>query len=210
MRILLLEDDFNLADSLKEILELENYEVDVVSTASEAYEKTFNNKYDLYIFDINLPDENGIEVLKNLREADDKTPTIFITALVDLNTMAKAFNVGIEDYIKKPFEPEELLIRINAKLKNNNKNIMKINNIEYDMVNKIIKKDGKIISLGEVLKDIFHELITNTNRIVSKDRLLEVMNSDNDVALRVNISKLKNKLGINIKNIRGEGYIIEI
>jgi len=210
VRILLLEDDFNLADSLKEILELENYEVDVVSTASEAYEKTFNNKYDLYIFDINLPDENGIEVLKNLREADDKTPTIFITALVDLNTMAKAFNVGIEDYIKKPFEPEELLIRINAKLKNNNKNIMKINNIEYDMVNKIIKKDGKIISLGEVLKDIFHELITNTNRIVSKDRLLEVMNSDNDVALRVNISKLKNKLGINIKNIRGEGYIIEI
>jgi len=210
VRILLLEDDFNLADSLKEILELENYEVDVVSTASEAYEKTFNNKYDLYIFDINLPDENGIEVLKNLREADDKTPTIFITALVDLNTMAKAFNVGIEDYIKKPFEPEELLIRINAKLKNNNKNIMKINNIEYDMVNKIIKKDGKIISLGEVLKDIFHELITNTDRIVSKDRLLEVMNSDNDVALRVNISKLKNKLGINIKNIRGEGYIIEI
>jgi len=198
MKILLLEDDFNLADSLKEILELENYEVDIVSNASEAYEKTFNEKYDLYIFDINLPDENGIEVLKNLRDADDKTPTIFITALVDLNTMSKAFNVGIEDYIKKPFDPEEMLIRINAKLQNPISQIIKINDIEYDLKNKIIKKDGKIISLGDILKIIFDELALNINRIVTKDRLLELMRSENEVALRVNISKLKNKLGIEI------------
>jgi len=210
MKILLLEDDFNLASSLKEILELEGYEVDIVSNASEAYEKTFNEKYDLYIFDINLPDENGIEVLKNLRDADDKTPTIFITALVDLNTMSKAFNVGIEDYIKKPFEPEELIIRINAKLKQHSNQIIKIGNIEYDLENKLIKKDGKIISLGETLKSLFHELIVNANRVVAKDRLLELINSDNDTALRVNMSKLKNKLGIDIKNIRGEGYMIEV
>jgi len=209
VKILLLEDDFNLATTLKEILELENYVVDIVSTASEAYEKTFNNKYDLYIFDINLPDENGIEVLKSLREADDKTPTMFITALVDLNTMTKAFNVGIEDYIKKPFDPEELLIRINAKLKNN-KEMIKIGDIEYDTYNKLVKKNGKIISLGEVLRDIFHELVINRNKIVPKERLLEIMNSENNTAFRVNISKLKNKLGIDIKNIRGEGYMIEI
>ena len=210
MKILLLEDDFNLASSLKEILELENYEVDIVSNASEAYEKTFNEKYDLYIFDINLPDENGIDVLKNLRFAEDKTPTIFITALVDLNTMSRAFNVGIEDYIKKPFDPEELIIRINAKLKKRSNQIIKIGNVEYDIENRLIKKDGKIISLGETLKNIFHELIVNANRVVSKDRLLELINSDNDTALRVNILKLKNKLGIDIKNIRGEGYMIEI
>ena len=210
MKILLLEDDFNLADSLKEILELENYEVDIVSNASEAYEKTFNEKYDLYIFDINLPDENGIEVLKNLRDADDKTPTIFITALVDLNTMSKAFNVGIEDYIKKPFEPEELLIRINAKLQNPISQIIKINDIEYDVKNKIIKKGGKIISLGDILKDIFNELALNINRIVPKERLLELMRSGNEGALRVNVSKLKNKFGIEIKNIRGEGYMLEV
>jgi len=210
LKILLLEDDFNLASSLKEILELENYEVDIVSNASEAYEKTFNEKYDLYIFDINLPDENGIEVLKNLRDADDKTPTMFITALVDLNTMSKAFNVGIEDYIKKPFDPEELIIRINAKLQNSTPHIIKINDIEYDLKNKIIKKDGKIISLGDILKIIFNELALNVNRIVTKDRLLELMRSENEVALRVNISKLKNKLGIEIKNIRGEGYMLEV
>jgi len=210
LKILLLEDDFNLASSLKEILELENYEVDIVSNASEAYEKTFNEKYDLYIFDINLPDENGIEVLKNLRDADDKTPTMFITALVDLNTMSKAFNVGIEDYIKKPFDPEEMLIRINAKLQNSTSQIIKINDIEYDVKNKIIKKGGKIISLGDILKIIFDELALNVNRIVTKDRLLELMRSENEVALRVNISKLKNKLGIEIKNIRGEGYMLEV
>jgi len=210
LKILLLEDDYNLADSLKEILELEGYEVDIVSTAKEAYEKTFNTKYDLYIFDINLPDENGINVLKSLRDSTDNTPAIFITALTDLNTMAKAFNVGIEDYIKKPFEVEELLIRINAKLKKNVGKIIKIKNIEYDLENKIVKKDGKIISLGEVLKNLFHELVLNLNHVVSKEKLLEVMNTNNETALRVNLSKLKNKLEVNIKNIRGEGYMIEV
>ncbi len=206
MKILLLEDDYNLATTLKEILSLEGYEVDIASSAKEAYERTFNNHYDLYIFDINLPDENGIEVLKNLREADDETPTIYITALTDLNTMSKAFNLNIEDYIKKPFEPEELLIRIQGKLKTNDN--IKIKDIEYNTSTREIKKDNKIISLGYTLKDIFHELITNKNRVVSKDRLLDITDST-DASLRVNINKLKNKLEIDIKNIRGEGYLIE-
>ena len=207
MKILLLEDDYNLANTLKEVLELEGYKVDIASNATEAYEKTYNNKYDLYIFDINLPDENGIEVLKNLKNADDTTPTIFITALTDLNTMAKAFEAGSEDYIKKPFDIDELLIRIKAKIKKDSK-IIKLKDIEYNPSTKEIKKDGKILSLEYTLKDIFHELITNKNHIVSKEHLLDVTNST-DASLRVNINKLKNKLGIEIKNIRGEGYLIE-
>ncbi|WP_457562059.1 response regulator transcription factor [Caminibacter pacificus] len=209
MKILLLEDDFTLADTLKEVLESEGFEVDIANSAQEAYEKTFNEKYDLYIFDINLPDENGIEVLKNLRDADDETPTIYITALTDLNTMSKAFDAGADDFIKKPFEPEELLIRLKAKLKPHH-DIIKINDIEYDPQTKEVKKNGKIISLGFVLKDIFHELITNKNKVVPKDRLLELTNAHSDATLRVNITKLKNKLGIDIKNIRGEGYTIEL
>ena len=207
MKILLLEDDYNLASTLKEILELEGYEVDIANNAKEAYEKTYQNKYDLYIFDINLPDENGIETLKNLRDSGDNTPTIYITALTDLNTMSKAFNLNIEDYIKKPFEPEELLIRIKSKVKNNQP-LIKLKDIEYNPSTKEIRKNGKIISLGYTLKDIFHELITNKNKIVSKEHLLNITNST-DASLRVNINKLKNKLGIDIKNIRGEGYIIE-
>ena len=207
MKILLLEDDFNLANTLKEILELENYEVDIANNAKKAYEKTFNSKYDLYIFDINLPDENGIEVLKSLKEADDNTPTIFITALTDLNTMAKAFEAGSEDYIKKPFDIDELLIRIKAKIKKNT-DIIEIKNLEYNPLTREIKQNGKIISLGSTLKDIFHELIINKSKTVSKERLLDITDSS-DASLRVNINKLKNKLDIEIKNIRGEGYLIE-
>jgi len=210
MKILLLEDDYSLASTLKEVLESEGYEVDIANTAEEAYDKTYENRYDLYIFDINLPDENGIEVLKNLRDANDNTPTIYITALTDLNTISNAFKAGAEDFIKKPFEPEELLIRLDAKLKNNSSNIIKFNDIEYDVTNKEVKKSGKIISLGYVLKDIFHELITNKNKIVPKEKLLDLTNAHSDATLRVNITKLKNKLGIEIKNIRGEGYTIEL
>jgi len=210
MKILLLEDDHTLAVTLKEVLESEGYNVDIANNAEEAYEKTYNYSYDLYIFDINLPDETGIEVLKNLRFANDTTPAIYITALTDLNTISNAFKAGAEDFIKKPFEPEELLIRLNAKINKAANNIIKINDVEYDISNKVIKKDGKIISLGYVLKDIFHELITNKNKIVPKEKLLDLTNAHSDATLRVNITKLKNKLGIEIKNIRGEGYTIEL
>lgn len=208
MKILLLEDDYSLAASLKEILELEEYEVDIASNAEEAYEKSFSNNYDLYIFDINLPDESGIEVLKNLKKADDKTPAIFLTALTDLNTMAQAFEAGSEDYIKKPFDIDELLIRVRAKMKKKHSPI-KIDNLEYDPLAEEIKKDNQTIHLSPTLKEIFHELILNKNQIVPKERLLEITETT-DASLRVNINKLKKKLGIDIKNIRGEGYLIEV
>ena len=208
MKILLLEDDYALAHTLKEILEIEGFDVDIAQNANEAYEKTYNKKYDLYIFDINLPDENGIEVLKSLKNADDDTPTVFITALTDLNTMAKAFEAGSDDYIKKPFEPEELIIRIKAKIQKNG-NLIKFNGFEYNPDEKTLTKNDKIIPISQTLKEILHELIINKNKIVSKERLLDITDST-DASLRVNINKLKNKLGIDIKNIRGEGYLIEI
>jgi len=206
MKILLVEDDYNLSETLKEILELEDYKVDIASSAKEAYEKAYNNRYDLYIFDINLPDENGIEILKHLRFADDKTPTIYITALTDIKTMAKAFESGAEDFIKKPFDVEELLIRLKAKFNKKN-NEIKIKDISYNPITKEIIKNGKVISLGDTLTQIFDELATNLNRIVPKENLLEYTS---EKSLRVNITKLKNKLGIDIKNIRGKGYMIEI
>ena len=114
--ILLLEDDYELAQTLKELLEEAGYSVDMVHTGNDAIDASYDNKYDLYVFDINVPDISGIELLENLRQADDTTPTIFISALVDINTIAKGFEVGADDYLKKPFFPEELLIRVKAKL----------------------------------------------------------------------------------------------
>jgi DNA-binding response OmpR family regulator len=206
MKVLLLEDDYMLAESMKLLLENENIDVDIVNTAEEAYEKTYNNRYDLYIFDINLQsDENGIDVLKNLRDADDKTPTIFITALTDIETIKSAFKAGAEDFIKKPFDIEEVLVRIKSKY---NKVII-IDDIEYDPENNQIYKDKQLVSLSPVLKNIFKELIKNRSKPVSKDILLQYMEKDSGNALRVNISKLKSRLGLDIKNIRNEGYMIE-
>jgi len=111
MKILLLEDDKILCESLKEFLELEHYLVDVAHRGVEVYDLTFNKNYDLYILDVNVPDTNGFDVLSSLREAGDETPTIYITALTDISSITKGFQVGADDYIKKPFDPEELLIR---------------------------------------------------------------------------------------------------
>ena len=206
MKILLLEDDNILAESMKLLLESEGFEVDLVSLDKEVYEKTFNNKYDLYVFDINLNNsENGLEILKNLRDADDNTPTIFITALTDIKTIQEAFNIGAEDFIKKPFEIEEVLIRIKSKFQKR----VKIKDLEYDPVNEIIYKNNKPIYLSPVLKSIFKELIKNSPNPTPKEVMLDLLENQSDNALRVNISKLKAKLGINIKNIRNQGYLIE-
>jgi DNA-binding response OmpR family regulator len=102
-KILLLEDDYELAETLQELLEDHGYSVDLVHTGNAAIDLSYENSYDLYVFDINVPDISGIELLESLRNAEDTTPTIFISALVDLNTIAKGFEVGADDYIKKPF-----------------------------------------------------------------------------------------------------------
>jgi len=207
MKVLILEDDNLLAESLKDILEEEGIEVDIATNAQEAYELTFNNKYDLYIFDINLPDENGIEVLKNLKQADDDTPTIYISALTDIKTLAKAFDAGAIDYIKKPFDVEELLIRIKSKLKNDKE--IKYKDLILDLKNEVIKKENKTIPLGTTQFQIIKTLIKNQGNVVSKDQLLDFLEHPSENSLRVTINKLKSKLGIDIKSIRSKGYMVE-
>ncbi|RUM70220.1 MAG: DNA-binding response regulator, partial [Sulfurovum sp.] len=115
MKILLLEDDQILCNSLKEFLELEGYSVDIAYRGPEAFDLTFENTYDLYILDVNVPEVDGFSVLSSLRESGDETPAIYITALTDINSISKGFAMGAEDYIKKPFDPEELVIRIKCK-----------------------------------------------------------------------------------------------
>jgi len=146
--------------------------------------------------------------LKNLKESGDETPTFFITALVDINNFTKGFEVGADDYIKKPFDPEELVVKIKAKLLDKNKKII-YKDIVYDPKTKEILKDGKVVYLGEVQLRLFDMLIKNRSKIVLQYDLLELLETPNSNALRVNLTKLKNKLSIDIKNIRGQGYTIE-
>ncbi len=105
-KILLLEDDVLLAETIQELLESQDYSITLVTTGNEAVDITYDNSFDLYIFDINVPDINGLDLLESLRAADDTTPAIFISALVDINSISKAFEIGADDYIKKPFFPD--------------------------------------------------------------------------------------------------------
>ncbi len=208
MNILLLEDDKILCDSLKEFLELEGYCVDVAHRGPEVFDLTFDKKYDLYILDVNVPEINGFDVLSSLREADDKTPAIYITALTDINSISKGFATGAEDYIKKPFDPEELVIRIKSKYQHEDE-LFYHKDICYNPTTRVIQKGSQTIGLGEVQKNIFHALMVQQNKIVDSYTLMDFLEQPSANALRVNLAKLKSRLGIEIKNIRGQGYMIE-
>lgn len=208
MKILLLEDDNALGETIQELLEDSGYEVDYVTTGNDAIESSYENSYDLYIFDINVPDIDGLDILKSLRDADDMTPAIFISAMTDLKTFLKGFEVGGDDFIKKPFYPEELLVKVNLKLAIKDETVT-FKDIVYYTKNDVIKKDGKNIYLSGVQLELFKLFINNTNRIIIKDELYECLEKPTESALRFHINKLKNSTGFMIKNIRGSGYILE-
>lgn len=206
--ILLLEDDYELAETLKELLESSSYDVDMVHNGNDAIDASYDNRYDLYVFDINVPDINGLDLLKSLREADDKTPAIFISALVDLNSITKGFEVGADDYIKKPFFPQELLIRVNAKFTQVNREIV-FKNLKYLPDTKELYKDDKRVSLGEVQECICDVFMRNIGSVIDKSILVDCLQIPSDTGLRVAINKFKQTTNLEIKNIRGIGYTLE-
>jgi len=208
MKILLLEDDQILCTSLKEFLELEGYSVDVAHRGTEVFDLTFSHTYDLYILDVNVPDVNGFDVLSELKESGDTTPAIYITALTDINSISRGFKIGAEDYIKKPFDPEELVIRIKSKYQQE-ETLLCIGDLCYNPTTHLLQKESKTIGLGEVQLNLFHALIIQQNKIVDSYTLMDCLENPSANALRVNLAKLKAKLGIEIKNIRGQGYMIE-
>lgn len=206
--ILLLEDDRVLAQTLCELLESEGYGVHLVSNAHDAADVTYEKKFDLYIFDINLPDMSGLDLLEALRNAEDATPAIFISALVDIVSITKAFAIGAEDYIKKPFFPEELLVRIKAKLFKK-PSLLIYNNIELDTQTNHLKINGKHVSLGEVQEKLLKLFLTNQGKVLDQSLLLESLEKPSASALRVALTKLKHTTGLKLTNLRGIGYILE-
>ncbi|BFU77341.1 two-component system response regulator DccR [Arcobacter sp. 15-2] len=208
MKILLLEDDTILAQTMIQILEEENYIVTLVETGEEVLEYTYENRYDLYLFDVNVPLLNGMDTLKLLRESADQTPTFFITSLLDTSSILEGFDCGCDDYIKKPFDLDELLARIKAILKRKNPTI-EYDDIVFDLFENRITKSEKEVSLGVVEKEIFSLLIKNMNTTVDKSSFFDCMNKPSDTALRAVISKLKRSLNLNISNTKGVGYKLE-
>ncbi len=207
--ILLLEDDAVLGQTIREILQNADYAVCLVTDGAEAAEKAFEGTYDLYIFDINVPEIDGLSLLQQLRDAQDQTPTIYISALVDLKSITLGFEAGAEDYLKKPFYPEELLIRVNSRLQQHKPDTISYHHITYHPKTQEIHISDQILSLGSMQLRIFDTLIHNIGTLIHKERLLDLLDHPSDTALRVAVSKLKQKLDITITNVRGVGYILE-
>lgn len=207
MKILLLEDDRLLSQTISDLLSLEDYDTTLVYNGEDTLTKTYEDNFDLYIFDINLPDINGLDLLKELRDANDSTPTIFISANVELESITKGFKLGASDYIKKPFYPEELLLKIDTLFPKDEE--IKINNLTFKPNTKEILLNDESIFLGRVQYQLFELFIKNRNSVILVDDLYECMNKPTPSALRVAIKKLKEETGLNIKNIRGTGYILE-
>ncbi|MEA1880627.1 MAG: response regulator transcription factor [Campylobacterota bacterium] len=207
VKILLLEDDPNLAKSLVKYLQKHDYEVDWAKQGEEAIDFSYENKYDLYLFDVNVPLMSGTDVLSALRQAEDRTPTIIISAQIDIDSMAKGFSAGADDYVKKPFDPEELLLRIKSKTMLLKKSLT-VQGYSVDTHKNEIYHNNTLCGMGEVQKSIFIQLLTAYPDPASKEILMESLVTQNDGALRVNIVKLKKETGVEIQAVRGVGYKI--
>ncbi len=206
-KLLLLEDDPSLSKTLIKYLSSYGHELDWAKNGEEAIDLSYDNRYDLYLLDINVPLLNGIDLLKALRDADDHTPAIIISALRDVTSVTQSFIAGADDYMKKPFDPEELLIRIRAKTSTLQK-ALQFKNFEIDMTKEEFSYNGSPISLGKVQKSILLSLIKHHPDPVNKDDLMSLLDKPSDLTLRVHISKLKKKFDLQINNVRGVGYQI--
>ncbi len=206
IQVLLVEDDRVLAQSLKKYLEMNDFEVTLAYSFSEAVDLLERKKYDVYVFDVNLGDGDGIELLDDLRHFRDDTPTIFISALTDIETITRGFNTGADDYLKKPFDPEELVVRIRSRIRRKEEEMV-CGDIRF--VNGRVYKGDEELDLGEVQRNVLAKLLRNRGRVVTKEELYDYMVNPSPLALRVMITKLKKKTGLNIKSVRGLGYTID-
>lgn len=212
MKILLLEDDDMLRDTLFEILEDEGYEVDTASTSDEVLDLTFENSYDLYVFDIGVPGMDGTELLRALREGEDSTPAIFVSARVDMEWISRGFKSGAFDYLKKPFYPEELLIRIDNRLKSGEditKDFMECGRWRYYPEKHLLESDNDSVTLSGNAEKIVAILFEAKGKVVDKSVLMDILSTPSDVALRVAVNSLRKKTGLPVKSIRGVGYTVE-
>jgi DNA-binding response OmpR family regulator len=217
MKVLLLEDDVILSELICEFLESLSYEVKTVFSGYEAEDCLYENKFDLLLLDVNVPDIDGFTVLKNMRKISDKTPAIFITSKNTTKDIKAGFEAGCDDYIKKPFELDELELRIN--------NIKRLYSIESDKIEVIqddisynyaqcsLRKDGEMVRLPKKESKILEFLIQNRGRVVSSEEItVNVWGYDNmptDSTIRTYIKNLRSSVGEKIiKNIKGIGYIL--
>ena len=219
INILLLEDDelfsLSLIDYLEEFSEVK---ITHASNSTKMLELIYENRYDLYLLDINLPDINGLDLLKEIRNATDETPTIFLTSYKDKETLIKGFENGADDFLTKPFDMDELILRIHSLMKRVKKqNQIKVGDIEFNFDTKEVRVNNEVIKFSLKALELFELFYQNNNAIVTKEmiinRLWTANESYSEGSIRVYVNSIK-KLFINdesfkVTNIKNVGYKIE-
>jgi two-component system, OmpR family, copper resistance phosphate regulon response regulator CusR len=219
MKILIIEDDLKIINFLKKGLEEECYTVDYATNGDEGLYLANVNEYDLILLDVMLPIKDGMEVCKSLRDANNQTPIIMLTAKDSIEDKIKGLDIGANDYLSKPFSFAELLARIRVQLRTQTTSQTKISiaDLELDLLNKTATRANENILLTAKEFTLLEYLIKNKDRVLSETAINSALTSFEDSnmsnVVNVYIYRLRNKIDKNfdkklIKTIRGIGFKI--
>ena len=217
-KIMIIEDDTIISKELYELLVNAGYEALILKDFSNAKEEILKSNIDLILLDINIPYQNGEQLLKEIRK-ESNIPVIMVTSRANETDEILSISYGADDYITKPYSPTILLLRIQNIFKrlDNSTEVLKYKDLEVSPSRGILSKENQILELTKNEMLIFQHLLNNQNRIVSRDELMTILwNNEeyiNDNALTVNISRLRSKLeSFGYPNVietrKGQGYIL--
>ncbi len=223
MKVLIIEDQYSLADAIAETLKRENFVVKIVADGEEGEDEALTNVYDLILLDVMLPHKDGFEILRELRREKIETPVIMLTAKSEIYDKLNGLENGADDYITKPFHMKELIARIKVILKRNVKvsdiNVLEFGNLKFNTkTGEMSCKENKITINGKEL-ELLETLLINKNQIMDRETLAnKIWGYDSEAEynnVEVYISFLRKKLrllkaNIKIKAIRGIGYKMEV
>ncbi len=213
IKILIVEDDAELNQTLKDFLELSGFSAESVFDGERAVDSVYEKNFDLVLLDIRLPSIDGFEVARQIRKFS-KVPIIFITALSGEANVVKGFLRGADDYIRKPFSLEELKHRINAVLRRTfgNQDIIEIDErTVFDVARMVLLRDGKIVHLKNKEFMLLKLFLQNRNRVITKEEIFEVLyeidEEPNENSLRTFIRNLRSVIGKDkIETVKNMGY----
>ena len=215
-KILLLEDDANLNETVTEFLEEQGHSVVSVYHGDEAQEKIYESQYDLLLLDINVPGINGLDLLNESRKEGVSTPAIFITSMDTVDDLEQGFKSGCDDYIRKPFALKELKIRVETLLKrdfyhNSHEQITISEGISYDITNNELVIEGESVSLGNKEARLLKLFMKSEGDVIAHETIYESLwdydEEPSDTALRTYIKNLRKIIGKErIVSIKKQGY----
>jgi two-component system, OmpR family, response regulator len=219
MRILIVEDDLVLADGLKNSLMQSSYAVDLANNGEAADGILAYQPFDLVVLDLGLPKLSGFEVLKRLRARGSKMPVLILTANDNVDDRVKGLDLGADDYLSKPFVLAELEARVRALIRRGQSGgsaMINVGKLQLDTANHTASHDNASLNLSARELAVLEILMLKAGKVVNKDQMLEKLcNFDEDIsdnALEVYLHRLRKKLNhtdINIRTIRGLGYLLE-